>query len=202
MPYSTYQVVASPFGLTVPEIDAEVAPTAVAAPVVTAGGDAAAAVPVRNIAAASAPAARRRWRYRRTVISATRQVPSGCKDKVKKAESFRCTFSRVAEGVQHGRLRDPSTGPASGEHVAQLIASGGLVVEHILSGQLEAPVDYRQEEDEWVVLLTGSARLEADGESFDLGPGDWLFLPAGAPHRLVETTPGTSWLAVLHHART
>jgi cupin 2 domain-containing protein len=102
----------------------------------------------------------------------------------------------VAEEVQRGRLRDPSTGPATGEHVEQLAASEGLVVEHILSGTVETPVDYWQVEDEWVVLLTGSATLEVDGESLDLGPGDWLFLPARAPHRLVETTPGTSWLAV------
>ncbi len=30
----------------------------------------------------------------------------------------------------------------------------------------------------------------------ELGPGDWVLLPAGTPHRLVETEPGTKWLTV------
>jgi cupin 2 domain-containing protein len=65
-----------------------------------------------------------------------------------------------------------------------------------LSGRLEDPVEFRQAEDEWVVLLAGEARLDVDGTRVDLAPGEWLFLPAGVPHTLVETEPGTSWLAV------
>jgi cupin 2 domain-containing protein len=71
-----------------------------------------------------------------------------------------------------------------------------LVVEQIRSGALEAPADYEEEQDEWVVLLAGRAVLVVDGEPVELTPGDWLFLPAGLRHRLVETEPGTSWLAV------
>ena len=40
MPYSTYHVVAWPFGLTVPPSVAEVGPTPVAAEVTTTGGEA------------------------------------------------------------------------------------------------------------------------------------------------------------------
>ena len=43
VPYSTYQVVAVPFGLTAPETVAVVGPTAVTGPVVTLGAVAAAA---------------------------------------------------------------------------------------------------------------------------------------------------------------
>jgi cupin 2 domain-containing protein len=96
----------------------------------------------------------------------------------------------------HGRLRDPAEAPVAGEHVDTLGRLRHLVVEQILSGELDGPIDFRQDEDEWVVLLAGRATLEVDGEDLDLTPGDWVLLPAGIPHRLVETDPGTSWLAV------
>jgi cupin 2 domain-containing protein len=98
--------------------------------------------------------------------------------------------------VVRGRLAGPAAAPLSGEVVRRLVAVRELVVEEILSGRLEAPVEYVQEQDEWVALLAGNARLEVDGETHELGPGDWLFLPAGVPHTLLETQPGTAWLAV------
>jgi cupin 2 domain-containing protein len=106
----------------------------------------------------------------------------------------------VGEEVKRGRLREPASGPPLGEQVDELVSSGGLLVEHILSGAPVAPVDYSQETDEWVVLLSGAATLEVEGELTRLAPGDWLFLPAHTPHRLLETTPGTSWVAVHHEA--
>jgi mannose-6-phosphate isomerase-like protein (cupin superfamily) len=72
-------------------------------------------------------------------------------------------------------------------------------VEHIVSGRLEAPVDYDQDDDEWVLVLAGSAEIEIHGEVLDLAAGDWLLLPARTPHRLLSVEPGTRWLAV--HAR-
>jgi cupin 2 domain-containing protein len=84
--------------------------------------------------------------------------------------------------------------------VAEVARLGGMVVEQILSGTLAAPVDFDQEHDEWVVVLAGDAVLEVGGERIGLGAGDWVLLPARTPHRLVETVPGTSWLAL--HART
>jgi cupin 2 domain-containing protein len=95
-----------------------------------------------------------------------------------------------------GRLRDGGGAPARGEAVERLLVRDGLVVEQILSGELEAPVEYRQDDDEWVVLLAGAASLVVDGEDVELAAGDWLFLPAGTPHTLVRTEPGSSWLAV------
>jgi hypothetical protein len=57
-PYSTYQVVASPFGLTMPPTVADVGPYAVTAPVVATGCKAAAAPAVARqpISTARAPA--------------------------------------------------------------------------------------------------------------------------------------------------
>jgi cupin 2 domain-containing protein len=74
-----------------------------------------------------------------------------------------------------------------------------MVVEQILSGPEVAPEDYLQEQDEWIVLLAGGAVLDIAGERVTLGPGDWVLLPGGLPHRLVEVEPGSNWLAVHLH---
>ena len=72
----------------------------------------------------------------------------------------------------------------------------GVTIEQILSGRLSGPVSFEQAHDEWVVVLEGRARLTVDGADVDLAPGDWLLLPAGCPHTVVETQPGTNWLAI------
>lgn len=95
-----------------------------------------------------------------------------------------------------GRLRPPSDAPAVGEQTEELARLGGVVVEQILSGALAAPADYDQDHDEWVVLLGGSATLVVGDERLDLVGGDWVLLRAHEPHQLVETEPGTSWLAL------
>ena len=98
--------------------------------------------------------------------------------------------------IERGRLLDSSAAPATGERVQAVAGLGAVRVEQILSGDLVAPADYCQDHDEWVVLLAGAARLEVAGEPLDMGRGDWVLLPAGTPHRLVRTEPGTNWLAV------
>jgi cupin 2 domain-containing protein len=102
----------------------------------------------------------------------------------------------MAEGWLRGHLGGGAEAPHSGESVQRLLELPGVVVEQILSGSLEAPVDYRQDDDEWVVLLVGRATLVVGGEDVELNAGDWLFLPAGVEHRLVATAQGSSWLAV------
>jgi cupin 2 domain-containing protein len=101
--------------------------------------------------------------------------------------------------VVRGRLLAASEAPATGERAAEIARVGGVVVEQILSGALTGPVDFDQHHDEWVVVLAGDAVLEVAGERVTLSAGDWVLLPARTPHRLVETSPGTNWLAL--HAR-
>ena len=74
-----------------------------------------------------------------------------------------------------------------------------MVVEQILSGPGVAAEDYLQDQDEWITLLAGAAVLEVGGERVELGRGDWVLLPAGVPHRLVEVETGSNWLAVHVH---
>ena len=96
-----------------------------------------------------------------------------------------------------GRLEDASAAPSDGERFVTLAELPSLTVEQILSGRLHEPVSFLQDHDEWVVLLEGGAKLVVDEVPVELGPGDWLLLPAGCPHTLLETQPGTSWLALL-----
>ena len=96
----------------------------------------------------------------------------------------------------HGRLASIEDAPADGERTEVLAGARSFTVEQILSGRLVAPHDYVQDHDEWVVVLHGGAVLEVGGVAHELGAGDWWWLPAGTPHRLVRTEPGTSWLAV------
>ena len=98
--------------------------------------------------------------------------------------------------MTRGRLRPPLDAPAVGECSEVVVQLGGVVVEHILSGILDASAAYDQDHDEWAVVLNGAAILEVEGETIDLVAGDWVLLPAHVPHRLVETQPGTTWLAL------
>ncbi|MBW3581440.1 MAG: cupin domain-containing protein [Actinobacteria bacterium] len=98
--------------------------------------------------------------------------------------------------VVRGRLRNPADAPVRGERVDQVLRVGDLLVEQILSAAPDHPVEFVQDHDEWVVVLGGAAVLDVDGERLELGPGDWVLLPSGAPHRLLDNDPGTSWLAV------
>ena len=103
-----------------------------------------------------------------------------------------------------GRLSDPSSAPPTGERVERVFDRDGVVIEHILSGELEKPTAYNQAEHEWVVLLSGRARLRIGGEDVAISAGEWLFLPAELEHEVVETSPGATWLAVFFaptHAR-
>jgi cupin 2 domain-containing protein len=95
-----------------------------------------------------------------------------------------------------GRLLDSSDAPTSGERVEHLVRAGGTVIEQILSSGLDEAIEYNQDHDEWVVLLTGRAELEIGGDRLSLEAGDWLFLPRQTPHRLVGTSQGANWLAV------
>jgi cupin 2 domain-containing protein len=101
----------------------------------------------------------------------------------------------VAERFRRGRLRDPGEAPDVGESDDLLLRQGHVEIRQILSGRLDEPAAFLQDEDEWVAVLAGRARLEIEGREVELEAGDWLHLPGGVAHTLLETEPGTSWLA-------
>ena len=93
-----------------------------------------------------------------------------------------------------GRLRDHV--PTSGEDFHTLARVAGTRIEHIVSSDSPDDAVQLQAWDEWVLLLAGAARLEVDGQPLAMSARDWLVIPAGTPHRVLGTEPGTEWLAV------
>ena len=70
-----------------------------------------------------------------------------------------------------GRLFPGSAAPLRGEHIEGLARVGNVVIEQILDGVVDEPVDYDQDHDEWVVLLEGAAELEVNGGDAPVGTG-------------------------------
>ncbi len=89
--------------------------------------------------------------------------------------------------------------PSTGERFDTLVQQGNVVIERIVSSSDITPTEYVQIQDEWVVLLTGEARLEVAGRPVSLKAGDHLFLPAHTPHTVTQVSQGATWLAVHIH---
>jgi len=83
-----------------------------------------------------------------------------------------------------------------------LVDSGAVRIERIISTGQVTPDGtwYDQSQAEWVVLLTGAAEIDFEGEATPrrLGPGDHLLIPPHCRHRVSWTAEGvaTVWLAV------
>ena len=104
--------------------------------------------------------------------------------------------------MQRGNLLTGLRPRQAEEQVERLIDGPNVRIERIVStGQASPPgFWYDQPDDEFVVLLARSARLrfENDDLTLDLGPGDWIEIPAHVRHRVESTQadPPTVWLAV------
>lgn len=75
----------------------------------------------------------------------------------------------------------------------------GLLVERIVSHGNVTPEGqwHDQELDEWVLILTGNARVSyADGTEVSLQTGDCLLIPRRVRHRVSFTSSPCVWLAV------
>ncbi len=78
-----------------------------------------------------------------------------------------------------------------------LHSSDGLTIERIASNRLIDGRWYDQEEDEWVMLVSGNAILEfKDNTLLTMKAGDHLLLEAYTSHRVKETSKDALWLAV------
>jgi len=86
------------------------------------------------------------------------------------------------------------------ELVSVLAEGDNVRIERIVSAGHASPEGfwYDQEQDEWVLLVSGSATLEFEHETVALNPGDYLLIPAHRRHRVANTalTGPTVWLAV------
>lgn len=105
--------------------------------------------------------------------------------------------------VQTGNLfAGVSAAPAGGEAFSEIFARPGLKIERIISQGQASPPEfwYDQAWNEWVIVLKGNATLQFEDEpaTLALGPGDYVFIPAGKRHRVEWTEPQqpTVWLAI------
>ena len=101
-----------------------------------------------------------------------------------------------------GNVFDCLPADRSAEHFDVLARLSGGKVERIVTfGQCSTEgFWYDQDQDEWVLVLRGHARLEIEGnpEPVELNPGDYINLSAHTRHRVAWTTPNepTIWLAI------
>lgn len=89
------------------------------------------------------------------------------------------------------------------QEVTEILAESNSVrIEKIVSHGHVSPAGfwYDQEENEWVVVLQGRAKLRMEGEQelLEMGPGDCINIPAHRRHRVESTSEAEStvWLAV------
>ncbi len=96
-------------------------------------------------------------------------------------------------------LFDNAAPPTTGERFDELLRCRNLVIERICSSAVIAPNQYVQAQDEWVLLVQGTAEIEIDGKTESLNSGDYVFLPTDTPHSLKKVSDGALWLAIHLH---
>lgn len=87
----------------------------------------------------------------------------------------------------------------SEEIFTTLFEKAGVKIERIASHGQASPEGfwYDQPQDEWVLLVKGSAVLEvADQPPITLKAGDHVAIPAHVRHRVASTSADALWLAV------
>jgi cupin 2 domain-containing protein len=118
------------------------------------------------------------------------------------------TTAKPPRAIERGNLfADVPLTSLARERVDVLVRRPDLRLERIVStGHVTPPGEwYDQADDEWVVVLSGAARLRVEGapEPIALEPGDYVLLPAHVRHRVEWTDPrvATVWLALHATAR-
>ena len=89
------------------------------------------------------------------------------------------------------------------KELVEILAEGSNVrIERIVSDGHASPDGfwYDQEQNEWVLLVSGSAVLEYEDRTIEMNPGDHVLIPAHQKHRVASTsaTEKTVWLAVFY----
>ncbi|MCX6231227.1 MAG: cupin domain-containing protein [Bacteroidetes bacterium] len=86
------------------------------------------------------------------------------------------------------------------ERIEVILNDENIVIERIISYGNPTPEGYwyNQDKNEWVLLLSGEAKLEfKDKKTINLKAGDYLMINAHQEHRVVYTSkePNCIWLA-------
>ena len=90
------------------------------------------------------------------------------------------------------------------ELIQNILITDSFKIKRIVSQGHSSPEGfwYDQDQNEWVLLLKGSAGLLFEGSEdiFELKPGDYVNIPAHRRHRVEWTDPNTEtvWIAVMY----
>jgi cupin 2 domain-containing protein len=111
--------------------------------------------------------------------------------------------SETRPAIQSGHLREGIPAVLPGELLTELVRGKDTRIERIVSRGHASPDGfwYDQDEHELVVLLSGSASVELEGDRVvSLTPLTWLNIPAHVRHRVTCTDPevDTLWLAIFY----
>jgi len=90
--------------------------------------------------------------------------------------------------------------PSTGEEFTTLLQHKNVQINHIVSSDKLEDKIYIQDEDEWVVLLKGSAKILINDKEVSLKEGDTLFIPAKTKHKVIQTDFDTLWICVHIHS--
>ncbi len=89
------------------------------------------------------------------------------------------------------------------EELSDVLAECSTVrIERIVSDGHASPDGfwYDQDQNEWVLMVSGAAVLEFEDRTVELGPGDHLLIPRHKKHRVSSTSTSEKaiWLAVFY----
>jgi len=93
-------------------------------------------------------------------------------------------------------IYDYDTPELDKETFKTLLNHKNVTIKTVVSNSLKTPQIFMQDEDEWVVILQGCAKIEMDGKMHKLKKGDSLFIPAKTKHTLLKTKKVVVWLAI------
>jgi len=111
----------------------------------------------------------------------------------------------MSENRQQSKLKNifsHLSEPAAAEALDTLLQTDNFRLERIVSHGQTSDKDfwYDQDQAEWVILLSGGARLRfaKQNKEIKLHPGDYLNIPAHQKHRVTWTDPDrpSVWLAI------
>ncbi len=92
------------------------------------------------------------------------------------------------------------SGPLPEELCSTLLQAANVRIERIVSYGQASPEGfwYDQDQHEWVIVLRGAARLRFEDRLVEMGPGNYINIPAHRKHRVEWTASEepTVWLAV------
>jgi cupin 2 domain-containing protein len=125
-------------------------------------------------------------------VSSPLEIPAGSFEKLQK--------QIVTANLFDNNLFDSLPTSIPNELIQVIAGNQHVRIERIVSHGHSSPDGfwYDQDENEWVIVLKGAARLRFDDRSVELKAGDFVNIPAHKKHRVEWTTPDepTIWLAV------